>query len=121
MNEDRDKRIKEFWETLPKFKKPEDIPQLPVVDEKEWKEFYVPKLIGAGAIMKKDLIDGEFYIGEHRNCTLAKWNADENKFIYKRYKFGATFDDYCNHFEDDDGFALFVPIRIATLDEINNK
>jgi hypothetical protein len=25
-----------------------------------------------------------------------------------------VFEDKCNHFEDDDGFALFVPIGIGT-------
>lgn len=29
--------------------------------------------------------------------------------------------DECNHFEDDDRFALFVPLREATQDEIKNE
>jgi hypothetical protein len=31
-----------------------------------------------------------------------------------RTKFQNVFEDTCNHFEDDDGFALFVPIGIGT-------
>lgn len=113
-------KIKEYWKNLPKFEKPEDVPKLPVVDEEEWKDFYVPILINAGAIPKNNLIDGKYYIGEHRNCDIARWDAEKNKFIYKRHKFGYVFDDDCNHFEDDDGFALFVPIRLATEEEIKN-
>jgi len=59
----------------------------------------------------------KWYYGEDRRCNFAKWNKNENQFEYIRYKFG-HFWDRCNHFEDDDGFALFVPIRKATDEEI---
>ena len=81
----------------------------------EWKDYYVPKLIEAGAIPKKDLIEGQYYIGNHRRANVAKWNGKE--FIYNREKFGNVFEDKCNHFEDDDGFALFVPIGIGTEEQ----
>lgn len=116
----REQRIREYWENLPKLNNPEDVPALPRVDTQEWKEFYVPKLIAAGAIPKKDLIHGQIYIGEHRNTTIARWNADTNKFEHMRYKFGWMKDE-CNHFEDDDGFALFVPIRLGTQEEWDNR
>jgi hypothetical protein len=111
--EERNKRIKEYWDNLPRFNDPNDIPILPRVEKKEWQEFYVPRLIAAGAIPKKDLIHDQIYIGDHRNTTIARWNAITNKFDHMRYKFGWTKDD-CNHFEDDDGFALFVPIKLGT-------
>ena len=117
---EREQRIREYWENLPKLNNPEDVPTLPRVDEQEWKEFYVPKLIAAGAIPKKDLIHGQIYIGEHRNTTIARWNADTNKFEHMRYKFGWMKDE-CNHFEDDDGFALFVPISLGTQEEWDNR
>ena len=120
LKEERDKKLKEYWENLPKINNPKDVPQLPKVDEKEWKEFYVPKLINAGAIPKKDLIHGQIYIGEHRNTTIARWNADTNKFEHMRHKFG-WIEDVCNHFEDDDGFALFVPIRLGTQEEWDER
>jgi hypothetical protein len=117
---EREKRIKEYWENdLPKFNDPKDVPDLPKANEQEWKDFYVPKLIQAGAIPKKDLINGQFYIGNHRNAEVAKWEGD--RFVYRRTKFTAVYDDYCNHFEDDDGFALFVPIRVGTEEEYNNN
>jgi hypothetical protein len=121
IKEEREKRIKEFWENgIPKLNNPEDVPTLPVVDEKEWKEYYVPRLIDAGAIPKKDLIHGQVYIGNHRNTDVARWNQDTNKFDHMRYKFGWIKDD-CNHFEDDDRFALFVPIRLGTEDDWNDR
>ena len=114
---ERRKRIREYWGNLPKFEKPEDVPDIPRVDEKEYKEFYVPKLIAAGAIPKKDLVDGQFYFGEYRNANVGKWIAEKNVFEHWRYKFGYRLDD-CNHFEDDNAYALFVPIRLANEQEI---
>jgi hypothetical protein len=115
IREERKKRVKEYWENLPKIVTPNDVPELPRVDIQEWKDFYVPKLIEAGAIGKDDLIEGQIYIGEHRRANVAKWNG--NEFIYNREKFGNVYEDKCNHFEDDDGFALFVPIRFGTEEE----
>jgi hypothetical protein len=112
IKEERKQRIKEYWENLPKINTPRDVPELPRVDIQEWKDYYVPKLIEAGAIPKKDLVEGQYYIGEHRNAQVAKWNGKE--FVYMRTKFQNVFEDTCNHFEDDDGFALFVPIGIGT-------
>jgi hypothetical protein len=121
LKEERELRIKEYWENgLPYFNNPEDVPELPKVDEKEWKQYYVPKLIEKGAIPKKDLVDGQIYIGEHRRTTIAKWNQEKNRFDYMRYKWG-WFQDECNHFEDDDGFALFVPIKLGTEEEWNER
>ena len=119
IKEERKQRIKEYWENLPKINTPRDVPELPRVDIQEWKDYYVPKLIEAGAIPKKDLVEGQYYFGEHRRANVAKWNGKE--FIYNREKFGNVFEDKCNHFEDDDGFALFVPIRIGTEEEFNNN
>jgi hypothetical protein len=112
VKDERKKRVKEYWENLPKINTPRDVPELPSVDIQEWKDYYVPKLIEAGAIPKKDLVEGQYYIGEHRNAQVAKWNGKE--FVYMRTKFKYVFEDTCNHFEDDDGFALFIPIGIGT-------
>ena len=121
IREEREKRIKHYWENeLGKFVNPDDVPDLPVVDKDEWNEYYIPKLIEAGAIPKKDLIDGQVYIGRHRNANIQRWNAEKNKFDHMRYKFGWMKDE-CNHFEDDDGFALFVPIKLGTEDDWNER
>jgi hypothetical protein len=105
------------WDNLKPFKTPQDVPSIPRVGEKEYKEFYVPRLIAAGAIPKADLVDNQFYFGEYRNANVGKWIAEKNVFEHWRYKFGFRIDE-CNHFEDDDGFALFVPIRLANEAEI---
>jgi hypothetical protein len=114
--EERAARIKEWWMTLKPFKDKYDVPTLPRVDKQEWEEFYVPKLIGAGAIPKKDLVVGEYYIGNHRCTGIARWNG--NVFEYWKWEF-FPMEDECNHFEDDDGFALFVPIGIGTKEEFD--
>jgi len=112
---ERNIRIKELWNNLKPFQVPDDVPnQIPIVTKDEYETFYVPKLINAGAIPKEHLINNQVYIGKHRRCTIARWNQDLNKFEYWRHKFGNVFLDTCNHFEDDDGFALFVPIKLGT-------
>ena len=119
IREERKKKVKEYWKNLPKFNTPMDVPELPRVDIQEWKDYYVPKLIESGAIPKKDLVEGQYYIGEHRNAEVAKWNGKE--FVYMRTKFQSVYEDTCNHFEDDDGFALFVPIKLGTEEDWNNR
>lgn len=113
----RKKAMMDYWNSLKKFETVHDVPAIPRVDEKEYKEFYVPRLIAAGAIPKTDLADGQFYFGEYRNANVGKWIAEKNVFEHWRYKFGFRVDE-CNHFEDDNGFALFVPIRLANDAEI---
>jgi len=107
------------WDNLKPFKTPQDVPEIPRVNEQEYREYYMPRLIEAGAIPKKDLEDGGFYLGDHRRCKIGKWNAAMNVFEYWRNKFGNYFTDKCNHFEDDDGFALFTPIKKVTEEEFN--
>lgn len=100
---------KEWWEThLEPFKEPYDVPNLPIVDKFEWETFYVPILIKRGAIPKDKLEIGATYIGECRNASEAIWLGEY--FEYQRYKFGFTYPEKINHFQDDNGFDLFVPI-----------
>lgn len=62
------------------------------------------------AIPKSELVKGEIYQGECRNSEDARWNG--KKFVYKRCKFGDVFDEEINHFEDDDGYDVFIPMKI---------
>jgi hypothetical protein len=110
---DREARRITAWNNLKHFEKPDDVPKIPQCPKDEYDAFYIPRLIGAGAIPKKDLIDQQVYIGNHRRCTVAKWDNATNKFMYWRNKFGCVFLETCNHFEDDDGYALFVPIKLG--------
>jgi hypothetical protein len=114
---ERKEAMIKYWNELKPFETPVDVPSIPSVDEKEYKEFYVPRLIAAGAIPKADLVDNQFYFGDYRNANVGKWLAEKNVFEHWRYKFGFRIDE-CNHFEDDNGFALFVPIRLANEAEI---
>jgi hypothetical protein len=119
---ERKRALLELWENLPTFERPDQVPPLPNrIPPDEWKEFYVKKLIGAGAIPKEDLKDGGYYLGEHRRATVARWNGERGVFEYCRWKFGNRFIDQCNHFEDDDDFALFVPISEATEEQFERN
>lgn len=97
------------------FQSPDDIPDLPMPEShKEWQDFFVPILIQRGAIAKKDLVVGGVYEGSCRNTNRAIW--DGKHFVYFRSKFGYRFIDSLNHFEDDNGFDLFVPIKFIEKD-----
>jgi len=99
--------LKEFWENLKIFEDAQDIPHLPI----PLTFFHIKCLVKAGAIPKKDLVDGEKYYGDCRNAYEAIWHKNKNVFTYRRNKFGFEFDEDINHFEDDDGYDLFVPIK----------
>lgn len=99
----------EYWKNLKPFNTVDDIPDLPVVDKNEWNNFYVPILIKCGAIPKNKLEIGETYLGNCRNTETALWNGTH--FVYKRTKFNYTYDETINHFEDDNGYDLFVPLK----------
>lgn len=101
-------RIKKFLCEMESFT--DYIPDIPRMKTPEdYQEYVVKNFIRCGAIPKKDLIIGKTYIGNCRNASEAIWNG--KVFIYKRTKFGYTYDEEINHFEDDDGFDLFVPIK----------
>lgn len=61
-------------------------------------------------IPKCELVNGISYKGVCRNTDEAIWDVDA--FIYTRYKFGTTYLETINHYEDDDGYDVFVPIEI---------
>ena len=61
------------------------------------------------AISKSELIPDKEYEGVCRNASKATWSG--KKFIYKRHKFGTTYSEEINHYEDDDGYDVFVPIE----------
>ena len=82
---------------VPKMQTPED-----------YKEYVVKNYIRCGAIPKKDLVIGKTYVGDCRNASEAIWNG--KVFIYKRNKFRFIYDEEINHFEDDNGYDLFVPL-----------
>jgi hypothetical protein len=73
--------------------------------------------LAKNAIKKKDLIHNGIYTGHCRNTDKAIWNINTQKFTYLRTKFGTTFDDTINHFEDDNGYDIFFPLEyIQTYD-----
>lgn len=108
-NEEIKRLNMEYWDNLKPFESPDDIPMIPYCPKEEWDSFYVPRLLKCGAIPKDKLVVGKTYIGNCRNSGEATWNGKE--FEYERYKFGFTYKDKVNHFQDDDGYDLFVPIK----------
>ena len=101
--------IIEYWETREPFKDEEDIPDIPFVSQDIYQKYIIPNIIRCGGIPKAQLKPHTVYIGSCRNSSEAEWTGE--KFIYCRHKLGTEFIDDVNHFEDDNGYDLFVPIK----------
>ena len=63
---------------------------------------YIPK------IAKADLVHGEYYRGRCRNATIARWNAEQQRFVHWRTKWGDTFTEEICHPDDEKDFDVFV-------------
>lgn len=61
-------------------------------------------------LRKDELVEGRTYKGNCRNASEAVWHGDH--FTYIRHKWGSSFEEDINHFEDDDGYDVFVPYVI---------
>lgn len=99
----------EYWRNLNREFTVDTIPDIPKVRPDVYNDIIIPALIRCGSIPKSQLEIGATYIGSCRNAHEAVWLGD--KFEYQRYKFGDTFLETINHFEDDNGYDLFVPIK----------
>ena len=111
--ENRIPKIIKWLEELKPFTE-EFIPEPPILDKELYDKYVIPNFIRCGAIPKDKLVIGETYIGSCRNASEAVWNG--KVFTYKRTKFGCTYDEDINHFQDDDGcYDVFVPIKIKEL------
>ena len=108
-NEERYNNILEYWKTRPIFKDENDIPSIPIVSPEDYQNIIIPNIIRCGGIPKDQLEIGATYIGDCRNASKAIW--DGNQFIYMRTKFNHTYEETINHFQEDDGYDLFVPIK----------
>ncbi|MBR6516919.1 MAG: hypothetical protein IKT40_08805 [Bacilli bacterium] len=108
INEKYDKMIS-YLNNMQSFKSIDDIPNIPLIpNDEEYKEYVVKNYIRCGAIPKDKLVIGKTYIGSCRNSEEATWLG--KYFEYQRTKFGIKYKDKINHFEDDNGFDLFVPL-----------
>ena len=87
-----------------------DYLEVPCCQTKEDAIFVQDTLIRHGAIPLHELEVGMTYIGTCRNSSEAVWLGD--KFEYQRYKWGETYTEKINHFMNDDGYDVFVPIKI---------
>ena len=80
---------------------------------KEEEIFIQDTLINNGAIPLHNLEVGKTYVGFFRNASEAIWQGE--KFVYQRYKWGTTYPEEINHFQNDDGYDVFVPVRLKAI------
>jgi len=64
---------------------------------------------GKDFMRKSDLEDGEYYFGDCRNASCARWSASDQEFTYMRTKFRTRFPEQISHPEDFHGSDVFVP------------
>jgi len=107
--EERYKNILDYWKNRKPFENENDIPDIPIVLPKDYQDIIIPNIIRCGGIPKCKLEVGKTYAGSCRNASEAIW--DGTKFTYMRTKFGTTYPENINHFEDDDKSDLFIPIK----------
>ena len=109
MTNERYEYLKEYLQEMKPFNNPDDIQNVPKMrTEEDYQEYVIKNFIRCGAIPKDKLVVGKVYIGSCRNSDEAVWLG--NEFEYTRHKFGSSFKETINHFEDDDGYDLFVPL-----------
>ena len=63
---------------------------------------YIPK------IAKADLVHGEYYRGRCRNASIARWNAETQRFVHWRTKFKFEYTEEICHPDDEKDFDVFV-------------
>jgi len=97
-----------------KFEKVDDIPEFPQCKSQEEYQRLVEAYLQAGAIAKEDLIDGAWYTGQSRSTNIAQWFR-HGGFHFPRYKFSGKYVDNINHFQDDDGYDVFVPFKLVEI------
>ncbi|MBO5005014.1 MAG: hypothetical protein J6D03_07230 [Clostridia bacterium] len=105
------KQLVEYWENMQPWLDEDSIPDIPKVDKYVYDNHILPSIIRCGGIPKCKLSVGTVYRGSCRNSDKAIW--DGNQFIYVRYKFNTRYIDKINHFEDDNGYDLFIPLSIV--------
>ena len=107
-NENKTEMMIDHLQTMKPFTD-DYIPEPPITTPELYQNYVIPNFIRCGAIPKDKLVVGKTYFGSCRNADKAIWLGD--KFEYTRNKFGASYQEKINHFEDDDHSDLFVPIR----------
>lgn len=105
----RYKRQLEYWSNLNCKFTVQTIPDIPKINPDDYNGIIIPALIRCGAIPKSQLEAGATYIGSCRNAYEAVWCGEY--FEYRRFKWGSSYIEKINHFEDDNGYDLFVPIK----------
>lgn len=106
-----DKKLLTWAEKLPeKFTDIDFDIRVPLCRNKDEMLFVQTELIKHGAIPLNKLEVDKTYIGCCRNANEAVWKGEY--FIYQRYKFGLTFPEKINHFQNDNGYDVFVPFKL---------
>jgi len=113
------KKYHEHLDNQKPFEYSYDVPRIPRYDKQEDMDQFIEKLIKLGAIPLNNLEVDQWYYGNNRNTTLGKWNGEN--FDHLNSSFNNYFWDTSEHFQNDNGFALFTPIRKATQEEISSE
>lgn len=100
---------------MEKFNKIDDIPEFPRLEKEEDYQKLVKEYLEAGAIAKENLIPGAWYIGQSRSANVAQWFPNPGRFYFIRYKMDGKYVDDIHHFQDDNGYDLFIPFKLIEI------
>lgn len=70
-------------------------------------------LTGSPVLAKDRLLHGQYYIGRCRNATIARWNADDDRFYHWRERFGQDCVEIIIetiNYPGDGPFDVFFPV-----------
>lgn len=107
----RELSLKVHYENHKTFQLDDNDIEFPLINNPELRKWMENKFIELSALPKDKLEIGKYYYGASRNTDEAMWNG--NTFEYEVHKFGFTYKDNINHFQDDDGYDVFVPIKLV--------
>jgi hypothetical protein len=100
--------------------------------QKQWNPFWFAQVSGEitmddltraynyGMIKKTSLVDQQWYYGLSRCSSFAQWSKEDDCFYVTTSSMGIQYGEAAKHPEDDNGFALFIPLtEIKELDPIH--
>ena len=71
------------------------------------------KKCGPPPVLAAPFVHGAYYRGHCRNASIARYNAETDRFVYMRHKFSTVFSEDIHHAGNDDGFDLFEPFAVV--------
>jgi hypothetical protein len=98
----------------PKTEEMQDYTWMVCPSEVEYRAGRAPRyLCPPPPVLAAPFVHGAYYRGICRNAQIARYNAETDRFIYMREKFGYVYPEDICHAGCDNGFDLFRPYGLV--------